>query len=209
MIDIAAIILAAGRSSRYRDAGGQEASKLVASLDGKPLVRHVAEAALGSQARPVVVVTGHERARIARALEGLPVQFTHNNAFASGMASSLKAGLAALPKNVGGVLILLADMPHVSSELLDRIGAEFACHSVRLAVVPTFHGRRGNPVLLSRALFPAIGALDGDEGARNLLAGAPPGAVVEIAVDEEAAIVDIDTPEALASARQALRGDRK
>ena len=208
MLEIAAIILAAGSSSRYRAAGGPEASKLIAPLGDKPLVRHVAEAALGSHARPVIVVTGFERERIAQALAGLAVQFVHNSAFSSGMASSLKAGIAAAPPGVAGALILLADMPYVPASLLDRIGAAFASAPRSWAAAPTFEGRRGNPVLLSRALFAAIGELGGDEGARNLLANAPPGAIVEVAVNDNAAAFDIDTPEAMASARRAVRGDR-
>ena len=209
MAEVAAIVLAAGRSSRYRAAGGTEPSKLVAALAGKPLVRHVAEAALASRARPVIVVTGHEREAVALALAGLPVHFAHNDAFATGMASSLKAGIAAAPPAAGGALILLGDMPYVTARLLDRLGAAFAEAPGSLAAAPVFEGRRGNPVLLARALFAAIDELRGDEGARKLLARAPPGAVVEVAVDDGAATFDIDTPAAMENARRALRGDRK
>ena len=111
MPDIAAIILAAGRSLRFRAEGGREISKLVASLDGKPLVRHVAEAALASRARPVVVVTGHAQEVVEAALAGLPVVFANNAGFAAGLASSLKVGVAALPSGVAGALVLLGDMP--------------------------------------------------------------------------------------------------
>ena len=209
MSEIAAIVLAAGRSTRYRAAGGPEASKLVAALDGKALVRHVAEAALASRGRPVIVVTGFERERVEKALEGLALQFVHNGAFASGLASSLKVGIAAAPAHVAGALILLGDMPYVSAALLDRLGAAFARNPGTWAVAPTFAGMRGNPVLLARSLFAQIGELTGDEGARKLLAEASPGRVIECPVAGEEAAFDIDTPEGLETARRRLAEDRK
>jgi molybdenum cofactor cytidylyltransferase len=209
MVEIAAIILAAGRSSRYCAAGGQEPSKLLALLDGKPLIRRVAETALASSARPVIVVVGHEGERITQALEGLPLQLVFNSAYESGMASSLKTGIAALPQIAAGVLILLADMPLVSTGLLDRLGAAFARLPGAMAAAPMRGDRRGNPVLLSRVMFGAVAALNGDEGARRLLADAPSGAIAEVAVDDSAATLDVDTPEGMVNAREALKGDRK
>ena len=209
MADLAAIILAAGRSARYRAAGGPEASKLIALLDGKPLIRHAAEAALASRARPVIVVTGFERDAVASALSGMAVQLVHNPDFAGGLASSLKAGIAAAPPQVSGALILLGDMPYVSAALLDQLGAAFAQYEGSWAVAPTFGGRRGNPVALSKELFPAIGALTGDEGARTLLAEAPPGAVIEWPAEAVEATFDIDTPEGMETARRGLAQDRK
>src|SRR5271170_914074 len=111
MTEIAAIVLAAGRSSRYIAAGGAEVSKLVAEYRGEPLVRGVARAALTSRARPVVVVTGHARAEVEAALADLPVSFAFNPDFASGLASSLKAGIAAVPTAAAAVVVLLGDMP--------------------------------------------------------------------------------------------------
>ena len=100
-------------------------------------------------------------------------------------------------------------MPLVSAGLLDRLGAAFARLSGAVAAAPVGEGRRGNPVLVSRALFDAIGALDGDEGARRLLADASPAAIAEVAVDDSAATLDIDTPDGVTNAREALKGDRK
>jgi len=205
MAEVAAIILAAGRSSRYREAGGLEPTKLLALLDGEPLVRRVAQAAVASRARPVIVVVGHESERVAKALEGLPLQIVFNEAFASGMASSLKAGIAAAPPDAAGALILLGDMPLVTARLHDAVIAGFAQSPGTLAALPTFNGRRGNPVLLSREFFAAAKRLSGDEGARGLLASLPEGAVAEVAVNDEAAIIDIDTPQAMEAAKGVLR----
>ncbi len=205
MSEIGAVVLAAGRSSRFRAEGGQEISKLVAVLDGKPLVRHAAEAALASRARPVVVVTGHAREAVEAALAGLPLAFAHNADFAGGLASSLKAGAVALPAHVAGALVLLGDMPRIEAALLDRLIDAFAARPLALAAVPVHAGRRGNPVLLSRALFAALARLEGDEGARRLLREADPQRIVEVEVESDGVTLDIDTPGELAAARN-LRG---
>ncbi|MGD0761948.1 MAG: nucleotidyltransferase family protein [Roseiarcus sp.] len=205
MSEIGAVILAAGRSARFRAEGGREISKLVALLDGKPLARHAAEAALASRARPVVVVTGFARGAVEAALAGLPLAFVDNPDFASGMASSLKAGVAALPADVAGALIVLGDMPRIEGATLDRLIEVFAARPLALAAAPVHAGRRGNPVLLSRALFPALARLDGEEGARRLLGEADPRDVVEAQVESDGVTFDIDTPGELAAAR-GLRG---
>jgi molybdenum cofactor cytidylyltransferase len=201
MSEIGAVVLAAGLSARFRAEGGREVSKLVALLDGKPLVRHVAEAALGSRARPVVVVTGHAREAVKAALAGLPVVFADNPDFATGLASSLKAGVAALPSDVAGALVLLGDMPGIDAATLGSLIGAFAARPDALAAAPVRAGRRGNPVVLSRALFPALARLDGDEGARRLLGEADPRRIVEVAVESDGVTLDIDTPGELAAAR--------
>jgi molybdenum cofactor cytidylyltransferase len=204
MSEIAAILLAAGSASRFKATGGGEASKLVAPLAGKPLVRHAAEAALGSRAAPLVVVTGHDRRAVEAALEGLEARFAHNAGYIRGLASSLRTGVAALPASAAGALILLGDMPAVTPALIDRLIAAFDEQPDALAAAPILDGRHGNPVLLSRALFGAIAKLDGDEGARKLLKGAAAGQVIEVEVSGMAAMLDVDTPQGLAEARRAL-----
>jgi molybdenum cofactor cytidylyltransferase len=201
MADVAAILLAAGRSSRYRAAGGAEVSKLVADYRGEPLVRAVARAALASRAAPIVVVTGHAREDVEAALAGLPLGFTHNPDFASGLASSLKAGVAALPPAAVGAVVLLGDMPAVAPAAIDRVVAAFLARPEALAVAPVVAGRRGNPVLLSRALFAEVARLEGDEGARRLLGAVD---VTEVRFDDAGVALDIDTPEDLATARKLL-----
>jgi molybdenum cofactor cytidylyltransferase len=195
MSDIAAVVLAAGRSTRF--AGDRRGmTKLVAELHGKPLVGHVANAAFASRARPVIVVTGYAREAVHQALAGLPITFVHNKDYASGLASSLRVGLAAVPHSARGAIVLLGDMPLVTVDLIDQLVRRFEQSFGADAIVPVTEGRRGNPVLLARPLFPAVGRLTGDEGARRLLQD-PDIHVVEVAVENEAAAADIDTPEAL------------
>ncbi len=203
---IAALILAAGRSQRFAAAGGREATKLAAFVAGKPLARYAAEAAFASAARPVVVVTGHAREAVETALRGLPAQFVHNPAYSSGLASSLQAGLAALPPDAAGAIVLLADMPAVTAALIDRLVAAFAAQPEAHAAAPVRRGRRGNPVVLGRRLFDEVSKLAGDEGARPLLAALPPSRLLEVAVDDDGATLDVDTPEGLRAAQRALTG---
>ena len=204
MAEVAAILLAAGSASRFRAAGGEYSTKLAAPLAGKPLVRHAAEAALASRARPLVVVTGHEQAAVEAALAGLEVRFVHNAAYRDGLASSLKAGVAALPESADGALILLGDMPAVTPALIDRLIAAFDQRPDALAAAPVVGGRRGNPALLARALFAAVAELGGDEGARKLLDGAAPERMIEVDASGFGASLDVDTPLALAEAHRLL-----
>jgi molybdenum cofactor cytidylyltransferase len=202
MTEVAAILLAAGAASRFRAAGGVEASKLVANFRGEPLVRSGASAALSSRAKkPLIVVTGHACDEIEAALSGIDATFVHNPDYASGLSSSLKVGVAALPESAGGALILLGDMPSVSAKLLDRLIAAFAGRPEALAVIPVLGGERGNPALLSRALFAKVAMLEGDEGARRLLRQANPQHIVEVELDDAAIALDVDTPEDLEKAR--------
>ncbi len=195
--NIAAVILAAGRSTRM---GGP--NKLLAELNGKKLVRIVAEQALASKASPVIVVTGHQSVEVAAALKDLDVTFVTNTQFADGLATSVKAGIAAVPASADGAIVCLGDMPLIDSKLIDRLVEAFAPDRGSLIVVPVAGGRRGNPVLWSRRFFPELMTLDGDVGARHLIAQHSE-AVAEVEVVGKSAFVDIDTPEMLADARRA------
>ena len=156
---VAAIVLAAGRSSRM---GG--ANKLLTEIEGLPMVARAVEAALASRARPVIVVTGHDSARLRAAIGDRPVTVIENPAFASGMASSLKAGITALPAEIDGALVCLADMPRVGPQTLDRLIAAFNPLEGRAICVPSWDGKRGNPVLWAKRFFPEMASLAGDTG---------------------------------------------
>jgi molybdenum cofactor cytidylyltransferase len=192
---IAAVVLAAGRSTRM---GGP--NKLLAEIARRPLVRIAAEAALASRAKPVIVVAGHQREHIERALAGLPVLLVDNLAFAQGLGTSLKAGIAAVPPDADGAIVCLGDMPGVDAELINRLIDAFDPARGALVVVPTFEGKRGNPVLWSRRFFRDLMAIEGDVGARHLI-GLYGEAVVEVPVEGKATLVDVDTPDALIGVR--------
>jgi molybdenum cofactor cytidylyltransferase len=194
--NIAAIILAAGRSTRM---GGP--NKLLAELGGKALVRIVTEQALASKASGVIVVTGHQADEVRKALRGLEVTFAHNPDFAEGLASSVKTGIATVSANADGAVICLGDMPLIDAHLIDRLIEAYAPDRGNLIAVPVSDGRRGNPVLWSRRFFHELMTLDGDIGARHLV-NRHSEAVAEVPVEGHGAFLDIDTPQALEAARQ-------
>ncbi len=190
---IAAIVLSGGQSRRM---GAR--NKLLAEIDGTPMVVRVVNAALASQAGPVIVVTGHQRGDITEALSGRDVILTDNPAYADGISTSLKAGLAAISDDVDGAMICLGDMPLVSADLLDRLIAAYNPTEGRAIVVPTREGKRGNPVLWDRRFFAEMGAVAGDVGARHMI-GEYAEFVAEVETEDEAVLIDIDTPDALDS----------
>jgi molybdenum cofactor cytidylyltransferase len=193
--NIAAVVLAAGRSTRMG-----AVNKMLVEIGGKPLVRIAAEQALASRAKPVIVVTGHERERVEAALAGLPVRFTHNRDYADGLGTSLKAGIAAVPEAADAAIVCLGDMPQVDRELIDKLIAAFDPDRGALVVVPSIGGRRGNPVVWSRRFFGDLMSIQGDIGARHLI-GTYAEAVVEVPVADDAALTDVDTPESLSAVK--------
>ncbi|EJW11639.1 putative MobA-related protein [Rhodovulum sp. PH10] len=197
---IAAVVLAAGRSTRM---GGP--NKLLAEIGGRPMVRIAVETALRSKAAPVVVVTGHQEREVRAALAGLPVAFAHNPDFAEGLSTSVKAGIAAVPADVDGAIVSLGDMPQIDPGLIDRLLAAFDPEKGALIVIPTVAGKRGNPVVWARRFFADLAGLTGDVGARNLVA-AYQEAVAEVPVDGAAVFTDVDTPDALEAVRAGAGG---
>lgn len=192
---VGAVLLAAGRASRMGESAGH---KLLAQFDGEPLVRRMATVALGSKAAQTAVVTGHRADDVAAALAGLDVDVVDNPAYGSGMASSLKAGLGALNGKLAGALVLLGDMPALTSEHLDRLIAAFGAAGGGAIVRACDGERRGNPVILPRAAFDDAMALSGDVGARTLVeSGIWPVRDIDIG---PAARLDVDTPEAVRGA---------
>jgi molybdenum cofactor cytidylyltransferase len=195
---VAAVVLAAGRSTRMG-----VINKLTAKLGGKPLVRFAVEQALASQAGPVIVVTGHQREKVEAVLAGLDVQFVHNPHYADGLGTSLGAGLAAVPESADGAVVCLGDMPQIDAKLIDRLIGTFDPETGILVVVPTFDGKRGNPVVWARRFFPQLMSINGDFGARHLI-GTVSEAVAEVAVSDVSVTLDIDTPDALTKAKAEL-----
>ena len=195
---IGALILGAGQSRRMG-----AVNKLLADIDGLPMVARVADAVRASQASTVVVVTGHDPERVRAALSGRDVRFVHNPAYAEGLSTSLAAGLAAFGADVDGVLVCLGDMPDVTAAHIDRLIAAFDPAAGRAICVPTFKGKRGNPVLWDRRFFQEMASVSGDVGARHLI-GDHESAVHEVAMPDSGVLRDLDTPEALA-ARKAAR----
>jgi molybdenum cofactor cytidylyltransferase len=198
---VAAIVLAAGRSRRMAPLN----KLLVADSQGTPMVARVVDNVLASHARPVIVVTGHERDRVEEALSGRPVLFAHAEGYAEGLSASLKAGLAALPPEAEGFLVCLGDMPLVSGAMLDRLIAAFDPEEGRAIVMPTFRGKQGNPMLWSREFLAEMAGITGDVGARHLV-GKHADRMVEVEMADDAVLRDFDTTEAMKALPPAGRG---
>lgn len=167
------------------------------------MVGRAVRAALESRADPVVVVTGHDGERVraaalAAAKSDRSVTILHNPDYAAGISSSIQRGLSALGPDIDGALICLADMPRISATVLDRLIDAFDPAAGRAICVPVWNGKRGNPVLWARRFFPEMQALAGDVGARHLI-GEHVDLVAEIVMPDDAILVDVDTPEALAA----------
>ncbi|MCG8598170.1 MAG: molybdopterin-binding/glycosyltransferase family 2 protein [Kiloniellales bacterium] len=199
---IAAIILAAGQSRRMGPV-----NKLLAEIGGKPMLRRVAEAALASKAGPVIVVTGHEPEAVTGVLAGLDLQLVHNPDYAAGLSTSLQRGLGAVPvgsdgAGSDGAVVCLGDMPGLTAGAIDRLIAAFNPLEGRAICVPTWQGKRGNPLLFAQRYFAEIQAISGDVGARHLI-GEYPEAVAEVPMADDAILQDIDTPDALAAFKYA------
>jgi molybdenum cofactor cytidylyltransferase len=187
---VAALVLAAGSGSRM---GG--ANKLLQRVQGVPMLRRVVNAALASRCTSVRVVTGFAAPDAEACLHGLDVAFTHNPDFPTGMASSLRHGLAALDPEADAAVVLLADMPFIDGGHIDRLIDAFDPEWPGIVTLVK-DGRRGNPVLWPRAHFVEMQAVEGDVGARELLQRHA-GQVQAVACDDDAIFADIDTPAAL------------
>lgn len=186
------IILAAGSSSRM--VGG---NKLLAQLADKSVVRHVIEAAGASQLEKVILITGHMAERVGKEADGTRVRAVINPGFAEGMASSIRLGLQALPHDLDGVVILLGDMPRITGAMIDALIAAHDRSEGHLIVVATAEGKRGNPVLIDTRFREDLMQLQGDTGARRLIAAHDDVcAEVELGL---AARLDLDTRESLAA----------
>ncbi len=192
---IAGLILAAGCSTRTG-----ESNKLLAELGGIPVVTWVTTALVSSHAKPVILITGHEAAQVKHALADYAVNFVHNPDYADGMSTSLRRGIAALPHQVDGVLVCLGDMPWITAAHIDQLISNFDPAKGHAVCVPTFDGKRGNPVLWAKCFFPEISEIVGDVGARHLISKHT-SLVREVEMGDQAVLLDVDTAEDLTALR--------
>jgi molybdenum cofactor cytidylyltransferase len=152
---IAGVVLAAGSSARF----GR--NKLLLTLEGESLARRACRAALEAGLEPVVVVLGHDADRVGEELSGLPVRAVVNPAHARGMNTSLAAGIAAIPDESAAAVVLLADMPRVTADMVARLARTFRETGAPL-VASDYGGVHAPPTLYARALFPELGGPEGD-----------------------------------------------
>ena len=186
-----AVVLAAGLSSRMAPV-----NKLLISLGDRPVIWHVVQTALDAGLDPVTVVSGHDREAVRAVLASLPVRIVGNDDYKEGLASSIRAGVAAIAADVGAALFLLGDMPLIAPHHLRPLLAAFVPAKGRSICIPTYRTRRGNPVLWSTQHFPRLLKLSGDQGARVLFRDLAD-QILEVDMPDDAVLVDIDTEAAL------------
>ena len=186
-------MLAAGSGSRF---GG---GKLTAAWGPGVLLQGALAAAFAAPVRSVTVVIGADAAAVAAAARAFDprVLVVHAPDHAEGMSASLRAGIASLPDNADGAFVFLGDMPRVPTAILGRMAGALAGGA--LAAAPVYQGRRGNPVLLDRSLFPDIIGLSGDAGARGVLQGLGERLALVDSPDD-GVLFDVDEPGDLAQA---------
>ncbi|GLQ07081.1 NTP transferase domain-containing protein [Sneathiella chinensis] len=190
-LKIAGLILAAGQSRRM----GPE-NKLLALIDGKPMIRHVTEQVLAARVDKTLLVCGHEAEAIRKSVWDLGVDCADNPDYADGLSTSLKTGFQKLAGDHDGILVCLGDMPLVSADILNRLIDAFNPDEGRAIIVPTIKGKRGNPVLISSQLQNQISEITGDIGAKQLILNNED-VVHSVEIDSDGIFIDIDTPDML------------
>ncbi len=186
---IAGVILAAGQSRRMGDL-----NKMTVEINGKPMVRHVAEAAVNSRLSSLYVVTGHEASSVVEALDGIEFKQLCNSNYRDGLSTSLVEAITGIDSQSSHALILLGDMPFITSQMLDDLISVCSKNPEHI-IVATHDGKRGNPVLWPCRFFEELKTIQGDVGARHIMA-ANQDRVIEVELGE-AASLDLDTPEAI------------
>ena len=196
---VTGILLAAGSSRRMG-----ERNKLLLSWEGGTIVEAVADALLDGGCEEVVAVLGHDRVAVACTLAGRPLRSVVNHDYWEGLSSSIRAGVTAARDGTAGFLIALGDMPRLQPQTVNTLIAAFAGATREVIVIPTFEGRRGNPVVFSHAYTEKLQQLSGDTGAKSLIVEHA-SRVVEVAVVDEGVLMDVDTAQAYASVRPPSR----
>lgn len=181
---VSGVLLAAGTSSRFGDA-----NKLLATVDGEPLVRRAIAPLLATDLHEVVVVLGHDADAVREALADLPVEFVENEAYADGQATSVRAGLRAVDEAADAALFALGDMPGVRAETIATLVTAFAA-GMGDPVVPAYEGQRGNPVLFGHQFFDRLAAVAGDTGGRDVLLSSTTTTLVE--TGDQGVVRDVD-----------------
>ena len=192
---IHAVILAGGQSKRM----GTK-NKLLVPINGKPMIALTVETIIASKASSVAAVTGFEHQKIQEAIKNSNIEFIHNKNFQNGISSSVVTAIKSAPEDCSAILIGLGDMPKITVSHINKLIDAYNPLEGRAICVPTWKGKRGNPVLWARRFFPEMLQLKGDFGAKELM-GKYAELVVEVEMNDNGIVIDIDTPEALEAFR--------
>lgn len=186
-MSVAAVILAAGGSTRFEDG-----HKLLAEIDGVPMVRRVALEVAASSVSEILLVVEVSDNAVAQTAGSGRWRLIENADAQAGLSTSLRAGFAAVSSDASGAAIVLADMPHVSAALIDGLVSAFEPDASRIVFPCRADGRQGHPVIWPRSLFAELVSLTGDVGAKDLI-GRHAGLCRPVMTDDAGAFADIDT----------------
>lgn len=198
---VAAVILAAGGSTRM-----EGRVKQLLPWGDATLVRNAVESARAAKVSEIIVVTGNRADEVQPQVAETGARLAHNPDWASGRASSVRAGLAALGPKTAAAIFINADQPFLSAEVIDRVIEAFTRTRAPL-VVPVYDGKTGSPVLFARELFSELCALEGEQGGRDLLARHR-ARMAQIEMSDRRAALDVDTPQEYAAALAAYERQR-
>ncbi len=193
---IAAVVLAAGQSRRM----GSE-NKLLKKIGQDSVVKMVVSDLAASKVDHMIVATGHEQEKVVAELAEFKISVSHNADFPNGLSTSLRTALAKVPTDCHAVLICLGDMPFVGDALIDSLIDAFDPQAQQNICVPTYCGKRGNPVLWDRRYIQEMMEVRGDVGAKHMI-GDYEEFVIEVATDNAGVLTDLDTPQAFAQAAE-------
>jgi molybdenum cofactor cytidylyltransferase len=166
-------------------------AKLTLSVMGRPMLQIVLDTLRKTKLQGVVVVLGAGKEEIRRSIRFQEEKVVVNDRHTEGMSASLKAGIASVDEGTDAVLVVLGDMPLLSAATVDRLVDAYE-GSKNKVVVPTYHGRRGNPVIIDKSLFPEVMKLGGDEGAKAVVA-ANKASTLEVPVEDAGTVTDFDS----------------
>lgn len=183
---IAAVLLAAGRSERF----GPVPKQLI-DFDGEPLVRRVAREACNSLAEDVIAVLGCQADSVEKALSGLPLRTCSNPEYATGLAGSVRVGIACLAPDTRAALFINIDQPFLTCAVIDSLIRSYQGSGAPI-VAPFFGERRGSPVLFDRQFFQDLSLLQGESGGREIIRRHPQ-MVEAVRLDSELPLCDVDT----------------
>lgn len=184
---IYSVILAAGKSTRMGS------PKALLQIQGKSFLEHLVVTLTSAGLSRISVVLGHEPDKIIAELPDLKVDFVINENYQKGQLSSIQTAIKSVPNDFDAILICPIDRPLISSELIKKL-IEAYLKTKPPIVVPIFNSQRGHPIIFSSSLFPELMRAPLDIGARAVV-WAHHNEVVEVQTDEEAILLNIDTPE--------------
>jgi molybdenum cofactor cytidylyltransferase len=191
--NITNIILAAGQSKRM-----EETNKLLIKIGKKTMIDKIVDTSLKSSASDTIVVLGFESERVKESLSNKKILTINNKDYNKGQSTSLQCGISGLSEDCDAAVILLADMPNINYQLINKLIENYDPDSNNSIIIPTFNGKKGNPILIDREFFPDILSIKGDKGAKDII-NANKNSIKKIPHKDSSVLNDIDTKKDLST----------